>query len=166
MQLPCIMQYLAEKHNLKITRALQITMTWNDLIQEAILAYHPSDPNGSYESQKKEAEPFIEKFLTTRLPVFLKFFVESLKMRPAPSTTWSAPAWALLTSPCWTWCEDTRGQLHYTISTTRISRCWGGWRTGWGRSPGWRSSSSVIGPWIFGQTASFDFYFHIQKHME
>eukprot|EP00092_Neocalanus_flemingeri_P061942 GFUD01074639.1.p1 GENE.GFUD01074639.1~~GFUD01074639.1.p1 ORF type:complete len:161 (-),score=30.22 GFUD01074639.1:273-755(-) len=63
-QLPCIMQYLGEKHGLAgnslqdRTRALQITMTWNDLLAEAMTAFHPIKLNESYQSQKAEAQPY------------------------------------------------------------------------------------------------------------
>merc|ERR1719154_374361 len=86
MQLPCIMQYLGEKHGLAgqslldRTRALQITMTWNDLLAEAMTAFHPVNMHGSYASQKEEAQPFIQQFLDTRLAVFLQFFEDSLKL--------------------------------------------------------------------------------------
>jgi len=86
IQLPCIMQYLGEKHGLAgqslldRTRALQITMTWNDLLAEAMTAFHPINWHGSYESQKEEAQPFIQQFLDTRVTVFLQFFEDSLKL--------------------------------------------------------------------------------------
>eukprot|EP00092_Neocalanus_flemingeri_P066805 GFUD01081434.1.p1 GENE.GFUD01081434.1~~GFUD01081434.1.p1 ORF type:complete len:247 (-),score=48.85 GFUD01081434.1:131-871(-) len=85
-QLPCIMQYLGEKHGLAgnslqdRTRALQIAMTWNDLLAEAMTAFHPVKLNESYQSQKAEAQPFIEKFLASRLSTFLQFFEDNLKI--------------------------------------------------------------------------------------
>ena len=85
-QLPCIMQYLAEKHNLagssllEKTRALMITTTWNDLLENAMTAFHPIDLHASYTSQKEEAQPYIKKFLESRLPKFLQFFEDSLRL--------------------------------------------------------------------------------------
>ena len=91
-QLPCIMQYLGEKHGLagqslqERTMAMQVTMTWNDLLAEAMTAFHPIKFDGSYQSQKKEAQPYIAQFLATRLPLFLKFIEDSLRMNGGGSS--------------------------------------------------------------------------------
>jgi len=84
-QMSCILQYLGEKHGLagetveERCHALQIALTWNDLLENAMAAYHPLDPNASYVSQKEAAMPHITKFLETRLPKYLMHLEECLK---------------------------------------------------------------------------------------
>ena len=84
-QMSCILQYLGEKHGLagetleERCHALQIALTWNDLLENAMAAYHPLDPNASYISQKQAAMPYITKFMETRLPKYLMHLEECLK---------------------------------------------------------------------------------------
>ena len=72
---PAILQYLGRKFNLYPeggleveARALQIVEVILDYHAEGHDAFHPVKKSGTYDSQKKEAEPRIADFKKDRLP--------------------------------------------------------------------------------------------------
>ena len=74
-QTAAILQYLGRLFGLypsggaeEEARAMQLTLTVMDYVSEGIDAFHPIKKTGTYDSQKDEAEKFIEAFKKDRLP--------------------------------------------------------------------------------------------------
>ena len=74
-QTAAILQYLGRLFGLypsggaeEEARAMQLTLTVMDYVSEGIDAFHPIKKTGTYDSQKDEAEKFIEVFKKDRLP--------------------------------------------------------------------------------------------------
>lgn len=83
-QTPVICRYLGEEFGLypesledKI-HAEQISQCCHDFIAEGRLSFHGKNPVGPYLSQKEETQPYIDRFVSERLPRWLKFFERAL----------------------------------------------------------------------------------------
>ena len=83
--MPNIIAYLGEKHGLAgdnmIDRyhAQQIAITFADLQEEAVVAWHPINKHDAYSAQKEEAKPTIAEFLEKRVPRWMGYFEDCLK---------------------------------------------------------------------------------------
>lgn len=60
-------------------RAQELLATCVDAITEGCTAWHAIDTTASYTSQQKETQPFIDTFVSERLPKWLTFFETALK---------------------------------------------------------------------------------------
>ncbi len=76
---PAILQYLGKKFGLypsgsdeEEAHAVQINMIVTDYMTEGQNCFHPMILNGTYDSQKEEAKPFIEVFKTERIPKYVR----------------------------------------------------------------------------------------------
>jgi glutathione S-transferase len=85
-QTACILDFLAARHPLLPspdasvrTRALQLQLTFADLIDEAHDTHHPLGPGAYYEEQKEEAVKRSASFLKERAPKFLGYFEAVLR---------------------------------------------------------------------------------------
>jgi len=87
-QTPAIVRYLASQLDggrlLPKTieddhRAIELTACIVDVVAEGHDAWHAIDKNGSYSSQKKETQPFIDYYLKRRLPIWSNNFEARLK---------------------------------------------------------------------------------------
>lgn len=84
-QCHAICRYLGEEYGLspdtKEEKALaeQLSITCHDYIGEGRLAFHGKDPKASYHTQKAETQPYIERFVNTRMRRWLEYFERALK---------------------------------------------------------------------------------------
>ncbi|XP_035669728.1 glutathione S-transferase P-like isoform X2 [Branchiostoma floridae] len=60
-------------------RAQQLNITIHDFIAEGRLAFHGRNPVESYYTQKEETQPYIDRFVATRLPRWLTHLETALK---------------------------------------------------------------------------------------
>ena len=60
-------------------RAQQLIAMAVDAVGEGCHAWHAIDTNASYDSQKKETQPFIDQFVSRRLPRWLEAFEKALE---------------------------------------------------------------------------------------
>ena len=70
---------LAAKNEHDDFRAQELLACAVDAVGEGCTAWHAIDTNGSYKSQQKETQPFIDTFVSKRLPKWLTFFETALK---------------------------------------------------------------------------------------
>ena len=70
---------LAAKTEKDDFRAQELLACAVDAIGEGSTAWHAIDTSGSYASQSKETQPFIDTFINKRLPKWLTFFESALK---------------------------------------------------------------------------------------
>ncbi|KAL5006889.1 hypothetical protein ScPMuIL_015695 [Solemya velum] len=61
-----------------VWHADMLTSCIHDYIGEGRLAFHGIDPVGSYYPQKKETQPYIDRFVKDRFPRWLKYFEKVL----------------------------------------------------------------------------------------
>ena len=59
-------------------RLEQVNATIHDFLAEGVNAFHGKDPVASYSIQKEDTQPYIDRFVTTRLPRFLNHFEKIL----------------------------------------------------------------------------------------
>ncbi len=90
-QTACILDFLTTRHeqllpDQEVTtrhRALQLQLTFGDLIAEAHDTHHPISVGAYYEEQKEEAKKRSAAFLKDRMPKFLGFFEDVLRENKA-----------------------------------------------------------------------------------
>ena len=90
-QTACILDFLATRHEqllpdrepLTRHRALQLQLTFADLIAEVHDTHHPISVGAYYEEQKEEAKKRTVPFLNERVPKFLGFFEHVLRENKA-----------------------------------------------------------------------------------
>lgn len=79
-QMPNICAYLAARHGLAPTdergrvEAMQLALTWADVIAEAHDTHHPVGKHLYYEDQKAEALAYARGFVDLRMPKYLRYF--------------------------------------------------------------------------------------------
>lgn len=84
-QCHAICRYLGEEFGLTADTteekalAEQLSISCHDYIAEGRLAFHGIDPLASYSTQTEETKPYIERFINTRFPRWLKYFERALK---------------------------------------------------------------------------------------
>ncbi|XP_045170005.2 glutathione S-transferase-like [Mercenaria mercenaria] len=77
-------RYLAEKFDMlpgnevDNAHAEQINLDCHDYIAEGRLAFHGIHNVGPYKSQKEETQPYIDRFIESRFPRWLKYFERAL----------------------------------------------------------------------------------------
>jgi len=69
---------LAAKAGVDDYYATEVVANVVDVVAEGHDAWHAINHSGSYESQKKETQPFIEKFIQQRLPKWAQYFEDTL----------------------------------------------------------------------------------------
>ena len=69
---------LAVKNERGDLRAQELLACAVEAVGEGCTAWHAIDTNGSYKSQAKETQPFIDTFVNKRLPKWLTFFETAL----------------------------------------------------------------------------------------
>ncbi|XP_052803818.1 glutathione S-transferase P 1-like [Mya arenaria] len=80
-------RYLAGKFGLlpideeEAAHAEQVNLTCHDYIAEGRLAFHGIYPTGPYATQKETTQPYIDRFLESRLPRWLQYFERLLKSK-------------------------------------------------------------------------------------
>lgn len=90
-QTACILDFLATRHKGLLPdrspatrhRALELQLTWSDLVAEAHDTHHPIATSAYYEEQKREAKKRALAFRHERMPKFLRFFEEVLRKNAA-----------------------------------------------------------------------------------
>ena len=85
-QTACILDFLASRHEALLPesattrhRALQLQLTFSDLIAEAHDTHHPIATGTYYEDQKEEAKKRASAFLAQRMSKFLGYFENVLR---------------------------------------------------------------------------------------
>ncbi|KAJ8314316.1 hypothetical protein KUTeg_008877 [Tegillarca granosa] len=82
---PVICKYLGKKFGLYPDNeedewhAEQVNAIVHDYLGEGCLSFHGINPMASHKSQKEETQPYIKRFVTERLPRWLKYFESVLK---------------------------------------------------------------------------------------
>lgn len=90
-QTACILDFLAARHEPLLPdrepvtrhRALQLQLTFGDLVAEVHDTHHPIAVGAYYEDQKEEAKKRTAAFLEERMPKFLGFFENVLRENKA-----------------------------------------------------------------------------------
>ena len=70
---------LAAKSDADDVRAQELLASAVDAVGEGCTAWHAIDSSASYDSQKQATQPFIDTFVTRRLPKWLAFFEQALQ---------------------------------------------------------------------------------------
>ncbi|HVH46874.1 MAG TPA: glutathione S-transferase [Labilithrix sp.] len=86
-QTAAILDFLATRHEVLLTdpapvarhRALQLQLTFADLVAEAHDTHHPIAVGAYYEEQKEEAKKRTAAFIRERMPKYLRYFESALR---------------------------------------------------------------------------------------
>lgn len=99
-QTPAICQFIGRKYGLapadpqEDALALQLTLTVNDMMTEGRNAYHAKEYMASYKGQEEFTQPYVDKFVASRVPKLLAYFDAALGVNPSSPTVFGALCYA------------------------------------------------------------------------